>query len=526
MPLSPSSGWSRRGFLAATSAWALAGRLVRGQDAAPELPTVDLPFANGHRELVAYPQKRPLIRLTARPPQLETPFEVFRQGLITPNDAFFVRYHLSGIPTEVDPVAFRIRIKGAVERPLELSLDELKRLAPPQTVLAINQCSGNSRGFVSPRVPGGQIGNGAMGNARWTGIPLRAVLEKAGLKPTAKQVTFEGLDRPLLPATPEFVKALELDHALDGEVMIAYQMNGEDLPFLNGYPLRLVVPGYFGTYWVKHLADVTVLEQAFAGFWMTSAYRIPDNPTFSVAPGATPAKTIPIARLKVRSFCTSLTEGGHLPAGRETPIRGIAFDGGSGIKAMRTSLDRGQTWQDATLGQDLGRYSFREWTSTLKPAAGAGELWLRAEAQDGDLQPIEQRWNPSGYMRNMIEKIPFLAALLCLGFLATPRASAMSITLPTETAQFTPSSLAGFALATGYCAMCHSIDYIRSQPPYLPRATWKAEVTKMRKVYGAPIPDDAADSIIDYLVKTYGAEANAATLDVAPVPSVTAGSAK
>ena len=526
MPRSSSSTWSRRGFLAATSAWALGSRLVRGQDGAAEFPQVDLPFANGRRDLVVYPQKRPLIRLTARPPQLETPFEVFQQGLITPNDAFFVRYHLSGIPTAIDPVTFRIRIKGAVERPLELSLGELKRLAPPQTVVAINQCSGNSRGFFSPRVPGGQIGNGAMGNARWTGIPLRAVLEKAGVKPGAKQVSFEGLDRPVLPATPEFIKALELDHAMDGEVMIAYQMNGEDLPFLNGYPLRLVVPGYFGTYWVKHLADVTVLEQTFAGFWMASAYRIPDNPTHSVAPGTAPAKTVPIARLGVRSFCTSLTDGGHLAAGRKTPLRGIAFDGGSGIKAMRTSLDRGQTWQDAQLGQDLGRYSFREWTAAVQPPAGAGELWLRAEANDGDLQPIQPRWNPSGYMRNVVEKIPFLAALLCLGFLGLPRAHAVEITLPTETAQFTPSPLPGFALATGYCAMCHSIDYIRTQPPQLPRSVWAAEVTKMRKIYGAPVPETAADSIIDYLVKTYGAEANPSALDSAPVPSVTAAEAK
>jgi DMSO/TMAO reductase YedYZ molybdopterin-dependent catalytic subunit len=498
----------------------LAGRILRGQSDSAELPTVQLPFGNGGRELVAYPQKRPLLRLTARPPQLETPWEVFRYGVITPNDAFFVRYHLAGIPTQIDPATYRIRIKGAVERPLELSLDELKRLAPPQTVLAVNQCSGNSRGFFSPRVPGGQIGNGAMGNARWTGVPLRAVLEKAGVKAGAKQVTFEGLDRPILPATPEFVKALDIDQALDGEVMLAYQMNGEDLPFLNGYPVRLVVPGYFGTYWVKHLADITVVDKTFAGFWMASAYRVPDNPTHSVAPGTTPAKTIPIGRFPVRSFCTSLENGDKLASDSNAPLRGIAFDGGSGIKAVRTSIDQGRSWQAAQLGEDLGRYSFREWFGLIRPPAGPGELWVRAEANNGDLQPLEQRWNPSGYMRTVVEKLAFVAGMLVLGFLGAPRARAMQITLPAETAHFAPSTLPGFALAGNYCAICHSADYLRTQPPHLPRAAWTAEVTKMRKVYGAPIPEDAAESIIDYLAKTYGAEAGSETLNTTPLPSV------
>src|SRR4051812_12031431 len=157
----------------ATSAAAGGGwnRLFAAED------RVILPFENGERELVAYPQKRPLILVTARPPQLETPFAIFNDGLLTPNDAFFVRYHLSDIPTKIDPTAFRVRIHGKVSTPLELSLDELKRLAPAVEVVAVNQCSGNSRGHFVPRVAGGQLSHGAMGNARWTGIPLKTVLE-------------------------------------------------------------------------------------------------------------------------------------------------------------------------------------------------------------------------------------------------------------------------------------------------------------------------------------------------------------
>ncbi|HZY12946.1 MAG TPA: molybdopterin-dependent oxidoreductase, partial [Beijerinckiaceae bacterium] len=206
---------------------------------------IELPFGNGERALVKYPQKRPLIQMTARPPQLETPFPVFNEGVITPNDAFFVRYHLADIPLRIDPEKFRIDIKGKVNSALSLSLQDLKTAFEPIEIVAVNQCSGNSRGFFEPRVAGGQLANGAMGNARWRGVPLKAVLDKAGIMPGAEQVTFNGLDGPVVPETPDFVKALDIDHARDGEVMLAWGMNGEYLPVLNGFPLRLVVPGYY-----------------------------------------------------------------------------------------------------------------------------------------------------------------------------------------------------------------------------------------------------------------------------------------
>ncbi|MBN9116137.1 MAG: molybdopterin-dependent oxidoreductase, partial [Pandoraea sp.] len=217
---------SRRRFLRRAGALgvgaSLAGRALDVLAATTAPHMVTLPFANGERELVAYPQKRPLIRLTARPPQLETPFAIFNDGLITPNDAFFVRYHLAGIPTDIDPAKHRIHVRGSVAKPLDISLASLKKdYGAPVEIVAVHQCSGNSRGFFEPRVAGGQIANGAMGNARWRGIPLKRILERAGVSASAKQVTFEGLDRPIVPTTPEFVKALDLDHAMDGEVMIA-----------------------------------------------------------------------------------------------------------------------------------------------------------------------------------------------------------------------------------------------------------------------------------------------------------------
>lgn len=235
----------------------------------------EVTFAAGPRPLVQYPQKRPLTLVTTRPPHLETLFPVFNEGPITPNDAFFVRYHLANFPTSIDPDTFRLTIKGSVNTPLSLSLAELKALAEPVEVVAVNQCSGNSRGFSMPRVFGAQLGNGSMGNARWVGVPLKAVLEKAGVKADAQQVTFRGLDKPVLPSTPEFIKALDISHAMDGEPMIAWSMNGTDLPFLNGYPIRLVVPGYFGTYWVKHLSEIEVVDRTYDGFFMAKVYAYP-----------------------------------------------------------------------------------------------------------------------------------------------------------------------------------------------------------------------------------------------------------
>ncbi|QWC90607.1 molybdopterin-dependent oxidoreductase [Cupriavidus metallidurans] len=397
----------RRRFLkqaGALTANAVVGTTALNALAASGDKQVQLPFDNGARELVAFPQKRPLILLTSRPPQLETPFSVFNEGILTPNDAFFVRYHWSGIPTSVDPQTYRLRIGGKVKTPLELSLADIKAIAQPVEVVAVNQCSGNSRGFLAPRVNGGQLANGAMGNARWTGVPLKAVLERAGVQPGAVQVSFNGLDRPPLDNSPDFVKSLDIDQALDGEVMLAWSMNGEDLPMLNGYPLRLVVPGHYGTYWVKHLSDITVLDKQFDGFWVQSAYRIPDNAGANVEPGSAPARTRPIGRFNVRSFITSLTEGATVPSGRETVVRGIAFDGGYGIAEVAFSADGGRSWTEATLGQDLGKYSFREWRAAFRPPRkGAYDLRVRAVNRIGQSQPMTALWNPPGYMRNVVE---------------------------------------------------------------------------------------------------------------------------
>jgi DMSO/TMAO reductase YedYZ molybdopterin-dependent catalytic subunit len=375
---------------------------VASAGAASAAATVTLPFTNGTRPLVAYPQKRPLIVLTPRPPQLETPFAVFNESVLTPNDAFYVRWHLAGIPTTVDGATHRINVHGSVKRPLSLSVEDLRTNFQRVEIVAVNQCSGNSRGLFDPRVPGGQWDNGAMGNARWTGARLIDVLAKAGLKDSAIQIRFHGLEQPLLPETPSFVKALSIDD-IDQNVLVAYEMNGEPLPLLNGYPARLVVPGWYATYWMKMLSDIEAIDTIDDNFWMKTAYRIPNTPGNSVAPTDTGYPTIPINKLTVRSFITNVTSGQTLHAGPQT-IRGIAFDSGKGIKTVEFSSDDGATWRTATLGRDYGNFSFRPWEIGFTAKAGASYvLACRATTNNDVTQTTVPVWNPGGYLRNVIE---------------------------------------------------------------------------------------------------------------------------
>ena len=244
----------------------------------------------------------------------------------------------------------------------------------------------------------------------WRGVPLKTVLAKAGVQQGARQVKFDGLDAPTLPGTPDFVKALDVDHAMDGEVMLAYAMNDADLPMLNGYPVRLIVPGWYGTYWVKHLTEINVLDGVLNDFWMATAYRIPDNACACVPPGSAPAKTVPITRFDVRSFVTSVANDAKVEAGKPFTLRGIAFDAGYGIRDVAVSTDGARTWTSATLGHDLGKYSFREWRMTATLPAGMHAIKVRAVNSIGQSQPSEPLWNPAGYMRNIVETTRVRAA--------------------------------------------------------------------------------------------------------------------
>ena len=360
-------------------------------------------------DLVRFPEKTELILLTERPPQLETPIEYFNEDL-TANDAFFVRWHLAGIPVSVDTKAFRLAIRGHVERELSLSLDDLRQQFEPVSMVAVNQCSGNSRSFFEPRVPGGQWANGAMGNALWTGVRLKDVLEKANVKENPVEVSFRGLDTPVLPATPAFVKALAFERANDGEVMIAYEMNNRPLPMLNGFPIRLVVPGWYATYWVKALSEINVLAEPFKGFWMDKAYRVPVSPDFNESPDHLAEKTTPISWMTVRSILVKPEIGDRLKVNEPYEVNGIAMDSGKGITKVEVSTDDGTTWADAQLDSEIGKYSWRRFRFTWTPSAkGALRVMARATNAAGETQVTEQ-WNRSGYARNVIDAIDVTVA--------------------------------------------------------------------------------------------------------------------
>ena len=380
---------SRRQFLStliSLGGFAAVGRAVAYSFKLPAAFASTEPSDSAGRELVRYPEKTELILLTDRPPQLETPLRYFRTDL-TPNDAFFVRWHLAGIPTTVDVRSFRLEVTGQVSKPLSLSLSDLQSKFEPVSLVALAQCAGNSRSLFEPRVPGGQWGNGAMGNARWKGVRLKDVLDAAGVLPGAVQVGLRGLDVPPLQKTPPFQKSLQLDHARDGEVIIAYEMNGEPLPMLNGFPIRLVVPGWYATYWVKALSSIAVLDQSLKTFWMDKAYRIPDNADANEEPQHLSPVTVPINRMAVHSIFVRPEPGERLPAGQGYELTGVANDGGSGIRRVEVSKDGGQSWSDATLGADLGKYSWRLWHAEwTPPAKGTYRLMVRATTDSGETQ--------------------------------------------------------------------------------------------------------------------------------------------
>ncbi len=356
-------------------------------------------------ELVQAKGKLPLRILAERAPNLETPLHYFLEDF-TPNNVFFVRWHLANLPDQIDADTFRLRISGAVQHPLALSLTDLKTHFKPYTIAALCECAGNARSLFNPRVQGAQWRNGGMGNAQWTGVKLKDLLEAAGIDPSAVDISFSGLDSPPMPTVADFEKSLSAAHSLDGEVMVAYAMNGESLPLLNGFPLKLVVPGWYATYWVGMLSNIRVHPDKFHGFWMDKAYLSPRNVSNgNERPDSLAKELAPVNKIDVRSIFVSPEPDSILLSGKNYDLTGVAMDGGSGITKVEVSADSGRTWSLATLGNDLGKYSWRHWHYIWKAGpAGHYIFKVRATNADGETQPVHQ-WNRSGYMRNEIETL-------------------------------------------------------------------------------------------------------------------------
>jgi DMSO/TMAO reductase YedYZ molybdopterin-dependent catalytic subunit len=401
---------------AASTSAALMGAsllLPRGITSAASPPALELSplLSEGTRAeaiLDSLPGKRPLIKLSYRPPNYETPLEYFRTA-ITPNDAFFVRYHLPYIP-KVDAKTWKLAVGGeGAGGQIELNLDDLKAM-PAVEVVAVNQCSGNRRGLFQPHVAGVQWGYGAMGCARWKGVRLKDVLDKIGVRKEAIEIVFDGADGPILDKTPDFIKSIPIWKALEETTLIAYEMNGQPLPHFNGFPARIVVPGWTATYWVKHITSIKIATKPESGFWMNPAYRIPLGkfPLVSRFTSQETANNTPITEIMVNSLITSHADGDSLTAGSSTTVGGIAWDGGYGIRSVEMSTDEGRTWLPATLGEDLGRFAFRTFSFPFSVnSKGKQTVIVRATNQIAQTQPAELIQNPSGYHHNIMHSITF-----------------------------------------------------------------------------------------------------------------------
>ena len=362
---------SRRAFLATTAA-GLAGAAIAGTPAAP----------------------RPrLLQMNGYPTDAETPLDLLGQSYLTPNDLFYVRHHWN--PTMPDPATWILRVDGEVEKPLALSLADLKAM-PRASATCVLQCAGNGRAFQKPIVPGVQWRSGAVGNAKWTGVRVKDVLERANLKAGAKHLHTFGTDAPP-EKVPPFHRSLELEKVREDGI-IAFEMNGEALPPLHGAPARLVVPGWAGDHWMKWISRISPQPAPQTGFYMDVAYRWPNAPG---EPGVAfkPEEMHSLTEIVVKSTITEAPAKGRV--GKPATLRGVAFSGAPDVSKVELSDDGGATWARAELGRDHDPYAWRLWSFAYTPKkAGKATLVARATDSRGSVQPKDAVWNQSGYLHN------------------------------------------------------------------------------------------------------------------------------
>jgi sulfite oxidase len=339
--------------------------------------------------------KEKLIVRSARPPDYEAPVALL-DSWITPIEHFYVRSHLPA-PGGVDASTWTLVVEGEVTTQTTLTLDELKKM-PSATVTATLECAGNGRAFFDPPVAGIQWARGAVGTARWTGVRMADVLKRAGVKTSGRFVVMNGADRPL-GTMPDFIRQVPIDKAMHADTLLAYEMNGQPLPALHGFPLRAIVPGWEGAYAVKWLNNLRVLDKEFDGFWVATGYRYP---TRRIAPGATvdPKDMAPLTGLVVKSLITRPLEGAVVAPGK-VDVAGFAWAGETDIKSVDVSPDSGATWQPARLVGEQAKYAWRRFESSFDATKPESYLVLaRATDANGRTQPVTPAWNPSGYLWN------------------------------------------------------------------------------------------------------------------------------
>lgn len=409
---------------------------------------------------------------SSRPEDLEMPLDGFKEW-ITPIDRFYVRCH-TYLPERANLGEWRLKLDGVVNQPLTMTIDDLKKL-PRVEMVAVLECAGNGRSFYQPRVAGTQWAFGSVGNARWTGVRFRDVLQKAGLKDSAKNILLDGADVPL-GKMPDFQRTIPVEKAMDPDTMLAYEMNGQPMPHEHGFPLRLIVPGWAGDSWVKWVQHVEVLDHEFEGFWMKTAYRHPSHP---VAPGATVAASemIPVTDIGVKSVIATPSGGWAKPG--TVRISGTAWSNRSPVTGVEVSTDGGTTWKPAKLGKDKSQYGWRLWELDWKAPQGKYTLMARATNEAGKTQPLTEEWNPSGYLWNVAQPVPVEVSA------TAPHGPGNAIEITTQPAAYKAA-----------CLACHDEGMMVQQ--HLTRAQWDREINKMTG-WGAEMTPANREAILDYL---------------------------
>ncbi len=334
----------------------------------------------------------------AHPLNCETSIPALIGGVVMPNAHFYVRNHFQ-IPA-LDASTWRLEVGGLVDRPLSLGLRDLTNM-PSETLVVTLECAGNGRTLLDPPVDGEKWDLGAVSTAEWTGVPLREVLDRAGIKAGAREVLFRGADGGRLPGDTQhlsFERSLTLDDARGSETLLAYAMNGEPLPIQHGYPLRVVVPRWYAVASVKWLTEIEIIGDAFEGHFQTDSYfyeRERDGQTVRE----------PVTLQRVRSLITEPSANEEVAPG-ELAVRGVAWSGAAPIARVEVSIGH-QPWQEARLVGERNRHSW-QWWELLTRIAESGTTTVRARATDlaGRTQPEQQEWNRLGYGNNVIHQLP------------------------------------------------------------------------------------------------------------------------
>lgn len=409
----------------------------------------------------------PLELKNSNPLQAESTAEAL-EPWETPISGFFMRTH-NQTPI-VDPDHWTIVIDGLVEKPLRLSMAQIKKMKT-QSFHAVLECSGNGRGLQDPVAPGIQWVRGAVGNAEWGGVSVAEILRAAKVKPGAKFARVEGADKPALPSVPGFVRSIPIEKILDSKTILAFKMNREPMPILHGGPARLILPNWYGQNWIKWVTHITLMDKEDDGFFMKKGYRMPKSP---LKPGEAwdSATGTPISEIRVQALVMHPVPGALLPVGKIS-VGGKAFSGKGPIVKVDLSIDQGKTWTRAHLTAQRASGGWQEFEGEFQ-VLEPGSLTILAKAEDaaGSQQPPEREWNPSGYLRNDIEKV--------------------------EVQLLSQSQSNGSATATRNCLVCHSSEMIESQR--LNRGQWEKVLTKM-KGFGANVPESESSDLLDYLVE-------------------------